>query len=340
MKTLLVLVLVALAASPFTVQAQTCDSPFPRLFAGWDWDFPYLAQAVVQAFDSKVCPGYNGLSTCCDQGVYDALAVAWIKLYDETIAVKADLDFLLIEQTAINNALNDLLNFINNDNNLTQDQKTALTTYVTAVLNAINTLINSIESDFPVCYSTVLKFYAGLLCKVCDPTWNDWITLVNGSNPAVVAWELHFAKEVCTGFGASCGPFFGAFWTYEASIVAATVQLLESIPGFNISAYASVNTSVQIPCHNASECLTYVCYKFLGGVFRRIDYGAGGATSRRRNFFRMTDEIERTYGNDGLTGTFYDGTFNALTVNTGLNTAVPSSSPASTLMSFWTWLLL
>ena len=118
MKALLILLLALTATVGFS-QAQTCNNPFVRLFAGFDWDFPYLSEAVVQTFDSQVCPGYDGRNSCCDATVYNALANAWLKLYAETVAVKADLDFLQTLEGTIQQGIANLNNAIQNDNALT-----------------------------------------------------------------------------------------------------------------------------------------------------------------------------------------------------------------------------
>ena len=221
-----------------------------------------------------------------------------------------------------------------------------MTTFFNAIGTATVNLINSVENNFPPCYSAVLRFYAGMLCKVCDPNWSTWITLFNvTSNPAIAAWELHFAESTCTAFGNDCGPFFASFWTYELAVLQATEQLLSTIPGFNVTQFqAALPTSINVPCSNASQCLEYICFEFLAGIFVRLDYGA--TNGRRRSspilseFFVIKDQSSALVPRStGLSSTSYDGSFDPTSSQTGLKTnAGSSSSPASTLSAFWSFL--
>jgi len=340
-------------------QAQVpCDSPFFRHLAAQDWAFPYLTAALFQATDNKICPGYAHTNSCCDNPVYDALEAGWIKLYGEVVSIRVRLGVMQFQVGVLITELNNAKTAINNNQVLTADEKQALLAFINAIINAVSTMVPNILANFESCYSTVLRFYAGMLCKACDPNWQVWINLLNGSDPLHDQYLFNFAQKTCTGFQTACSPFFAPFFAFADAFFTALETLADAIPNNNTRALVLAKIeSFDPPCLDNNDCLLYICYKFLEGLRRdeswaSESFGNGttsgnsgrresvmdGAVDALNEFQRSLTYVSHARPNarssDGYSGTTYTGNFDPLTQVTTLNTNAESSS-APTLKS-WT----
>jgi len=340
-----------------TPAALPCDNPFFRLINAQDWKFAYRAFAALDAVENHVCPAYSNAVTCCDNVVYDALAVGWLKLYGEVVSISVRLDVLQFQVNLLLTEIGIVKNDVSQSTKLTAQEKTAIINFLNAVASAVSQLVPSIRANFVQCYSAVLKFYAGLLCRSCNTTWNDWVVL-NGSDPNNDQFQLNFANKTCHAFQAACTPFFQPFFTFADALFTAAEQLAGQIRD-NTTRQDVLNAleAFEPPCLNHNDCLLFICFRFLVGLERLEDWAfnsfsntttSGGNVGTREEPF-ITDRAVRALNNvqrsttgvwkafrgatPPLTGQTYTGTFDPLSESSTLNTDAGTSS-ASAIQSW------
>jgi len=146
--------------------------------------------------------------------------------------------------------------------------------------------------------------------------------------------------------------------TYRDALITAIINF-ENAVADNETRHIVIDRlqSYQAVCNNASDCLDFICYRFLRGFDRFEDWVEdsfhnatnGDPLTRRREFVtdkvvtalnrvhKATHHVQRAIAraSDGLSGTEYDGTFDPTKQSSNLNTdAQPSAASAVNSMLF------
>jgi len=347
-------------------EAQQCNNPVFEQLNQQIWAFAYLKHPKFFTELTAVCPDASNASSCCDQAIFDIMLIKWKIAFAKAEAVTVAIDVLEDVVNVVVGKINTLEQDVNNAKDLTAQEKQAINTFLSAWQAALEQLIPGLQQNFDNCFSSVLRFWAGIVCKGCDVLWSDWVSAVDSGNLKQIV--LNFANQTCTTLIGDCLPFFQPFVNYINDFNSASTQLLNSItdPKVKASLQADIDavTPFDPPCLNQHDCGQLICYTWLKG-FSRND-GVWQQAFAKNNNGRQAEELsaifskslksaayamhedlaeilrdheeEKLFSARGSKNTItvsqtYKGTVNPYTVPTGLNTNTDSA--ASTVTSFW-----